>query len=416
MFFLVDCDNFFVSCERIFQPALKNRPVVVLSNNDGCVVSRSYEAKALGIPMCSPYFKIENFFTAHNGIALSSNYELYADISSRIMTLLRSEFSSIEIYSIDEAFVRVNDHPRLEQQAIDLRNRILQQIGISVSIGIAATKTLSKIAGDIAKKKTGDKVCLFTDPHLIKERLLQTDVIDIWGVGRRLNARLNFLGIFNAWELHQAPLKMIRKSFNINLEKTVLELNGTPCLEIAEEETQQTLVTSRSFEHDISDFETLRRIISEFTDAACFRLREQNAVARGIVVFLKTNRFDTFHEQANTSYYVALPAPTAHTGKFIRAMEFGLAQIHRPDLSYKSAGVMLCEIQSLSSLQNNLFDDLSSCSKDQKLMDAFDRLNHKLGKKTLYFGTQAAGVRHYIRRDRRSHSYTTSWDDLAVVK
>lgn len=415
MFFLIDCDNFFVSCERIFQPALKNRPVVVLSNNDGCVVSRSYEAKTLGIPMGTPYFKIKNFIQSHQGIALSSNYELYSDLSQRIMSLLRQEFSALEIYSIDEAFVRLSTNSGLEQQALALRNKILQQIGISVSIGIAATKTLCKIAANLAKKKGTDKIYLLTDPSQITTELQKLDTIDIWGVGKQISSKLNFLGIFNAYELSQAPLKMIRKNFSIQLEKTVMELNRIPCLEIAIEETQKSLVTSRSFEHQISDFEMLQKIISEFTDAACLRLRKQNAVAGGLTVFLKTNRFDTQHHQYHDSIFMALPSPTNHTGKFISAMIHGLQQIYRRSVGYKTAGIILTEIQTATSLQNNFFDNPENLQKDQNLMSAFDLINQKLGKKTLYFGTQSGGINHYIRREHKSRSYTTSWDGLAIV-
>lgn len=416
MFFLIDCDNFFVSCERIFQPNLKNRPVVVLSNNDGCVVSRSYEAKALGIPMCVPYFKIQKSFIKQGGVALSSNYELYANISQRVMTLLRSEFKELEIYSIDEAFVKVPDHPQLEAQALDIRRRIMQEIGISVSIGIAATKTLCKIAIDIAKKKPQDKIALLIDKELITQQLKKTYVSEIWGVGRRLNAKMGFLGIFTAYELSTTPLKMIRKNFSITLEKTVMELNGTPCLEIQEEETAKTLVTSRSFEYAISSFDQLSQIVSEFTSAACLRLRKQGAVARNITVFLKTNRFDKEQGQHNTSALVSLTAPSSNTAKFIQAMKIGLAQIHQPTIKYKSAGVVLGEIQLLSSLQNDFFHDLDTCIQDQKLMNAVDDLNQRIGRKSVYFGAQKSGVQHFIKRDHRSRSYTTSWQGLAVAK
>lgn len=416
MFLLIDCDNFFVSCERIFQPQYKNRPVVVLSNNDGCVVSRSYEAKSLNIPMCTPYFKVRTLLQAHNGVALSSNYELYADISRRIMTLLRQEFSSIEIYSIDEAFARVFQNCDYTRLALHVRRRILQEIGVSVSIGIAPTKTLCKIAGSIAKKKKTDKVQLLSTPDEIDEALKQIDVIDIWGVGRHLNSKLNFLGIFTAYELKQAPLKMIRKSFSINLEKTVMELNSYPCLEIEAEDISQSLVTSRTFEHNINNFDRLETIISEFVDSACLRLREQNATARAIIVFLKTNRFDTQHQQYNNSAFVSLNYPCNHTGKFIQAMKKGLQQIFRSEYSYKSAGVILSGIAPVNTPNIELFSDIQPRPREQKLMHAFDFINHKLGKKSLFFGTQAPGVNHYIKREFRSSSYTTSWDGLAVVR
>lgn len=274
MFFLFDCDNFFVSCERVFAPGLKKRPVVVLSNNDGCVVSRSYEAKALGIPMGAPYFKIERFFTARGGVALSSNYELYADMSARVMSVLRSCFPNLEVYSIDEAFARLPDSENLEQLAAAIRTRILRETGISVSAGIAPTKTLCKIAAHCAKQKTAGKTFTLKDPEQIRKHLQQLDVIDIWGVGRHLSPKLGYLGIFTAWELAQTPLRQIRRCFNLRLAQTVLELNGTPCLELETEETAQSLTTSRSFEYEIKDYELLRKILAEFADAVSIRLRQ----------------------------------------------------------------------------------------------------------------------------------------------
>lgn len=414
MYMLIDCDNFFVSCEKAFQPRLKNQPIVVLSNNDGCVVSRSYEAKALGIAMCAPFFKIENLLRLHNGIALSSNYELYADMSRRVMALIKSYFSNIEIYSIDEAFVSVDDREQFEHIALTLRNTILQQTGISVSIGIAKTKTLCKIASEIAKKQSAAKICLLTDPKLIQQHLSQLDVKSIWGVGNNITKKLNFLGIFTAWELASSPLKMIRNSFSISLEKTVMELNNTPCLEMEEASLQQSIICSRSFEYEVNNFENLQKIISEFVDNACLRLREQNGSAKGIVVFISTNRFKG--EQYDNSHLVSLPCPTNHTAKFIKAMIEGLTHIYEPKYQYKKAGIILTDIESNNAPQRNFFDSPKTCEKDQKLMQTFDEINHKLGRKTIYFGTQGAGVSHYIKREFKSTSYTTSWDGLPVVK
>lgn len=414
MFFLFDCDNFFVSCERVFAPGLKKRPVVVLSNNDGCVVSRSYEAKALGIPMGAPYFKIERFFTARGGVALSSNYELYADMSARVMSVLRSCFPNLEVYSIDEAFARLPDSENLEQLAAAIRTRILRETGISVSAGIAPTKTLCKIAAHCAKQKTAGKTFTLKDPEQIRKHLQQLDVIDIWGVGRHLSPKLGYLGIFTAWELAQTPLRQIRRCFNLRLAQTVLELNGTPCLELETEETAQSLTTSRSFEYEIKDYELLRKILAEFADAVSIRLRRQNAVAGTLSVFLRTNRFAA-GEQYNNAAFVLLQAPTAHTGKLISAAEQGLRQIYRPGVAYKSAGVILNEIQPLNRLQNTFFDNDKAAGKDRELMSAIDSLNHRFGKKTVRFAPQAGGICHYIRRNRRSRSYTTSWDELATV-
>lgn len=416
MFFLVDCDNFFVSCERVFQPYLKNRPVVVLSNNDGCVVSRSYEAKALGIPMACPYFKVDHLFTSNNGIALSSNYELYADMSRRIMSWLQKNFNEVEVYSIDEAFIKFDENKNPEEIALFIRNNILKQTGISVSVGIAKTKTLCKIASHVAKKKTNNKIHFFNNETSIDEDLKKTEVLDIWGVGRNIAPKLNFLGIFTALELKKAPIQMIRQSFGINLAKTVQELNNIPCIDIETIKTSQTIITSRSFEFEINHYETIAQIIAEFADAACLRLREQKACANGISVHLHTNRFNLSKEQYNNQINIMLENPSNNTANFIKAAQQGLKQIYNANYSYKKAGIMLIGVENLNNQQNDLFADKEISAKEIKLMQAFDNINKKLGKKSIYFGAQASGVKYYIKREFKSHNFTTSWQDLPEVK
>ena len=413
MYLLIDCDNFFVSCERVFRPCLKDRPVVVLSNNDGCVVARSYEAKALGVPMCAPYFKIEKTFKAAGGIALSSNYELYADISKRVMRLIADCFGKIEIYSIDEAFAEIDDREDLPRLTLQIRNTILKQTGISVSVGAAATKTLCKIAGEIAKKQTVGKICILTEPDNIAAALQKLDVGDVWGIGRKLVKKLNFMGIFTAAELAAAPHALIRQSFGILTEKTLQELNGIPCIGFEDTPRQKSILCSRSFETEINGFENLKKIIAEFVDNACLRLREQNGLAGGIVVFIATNRF---HEPYyNNSKLVGLPEASCHTAKFTKAMTEGLKSIYRPEFYYKRAGIMLVGIEDAGAAQKDFLISETERTKETELMKAVDAVNRKLGRKTLYFGAQEAGIRHYIKRGHKSPSYTTSWNDLPQV-
>ena len=389
MYFLIDCDNFFVSCEKVFQPCLKNRPVVVLSNNDGCVVSRSYEAKALGIPMCAPWFKIEQMFKAAGGIALSSNYELYADMSKRVMQLIENYFGKIEIYSIDEAFAQTGDNQDLLHAALTIRNQILTQTGISVSVGVAPSKTLCKVASEQAKKLSFAKVCLLTEQPAISQALQTLDVGDVWGIGRKLVKKLNFMGIFTAAELATAPQAQIRQSFG-------------------------SIICSRTFETEIKDFAKLVQVISEFVDNACLRLREQNSLAGGIIVFIATNRF---HEQTYNNFkLISLSEASCHTAKFIKAMIEGLKSIYNPHFSYKRAGVMLTDISDVNTPQTDFLISKQSQNKDTSLMQTIDDLNRKLGRKTLYFGTQAQGIKHYIKREFKSRSYTTSWNELPLVK
>lgn len=414
MFALIDCDNFFVSCERIFQPALKGRPVVVLSNNDGCVVARSYEAKALGIGMAVPFFKVERLFSANNGIALSSNYELYADISKRVMQLIREEFQNLEIYSIDEAFVRLPDNIDCETLCRSFRNKVLKYIGISVSIGIAPTKTLCKIAGEYAKKH--DKICFLSQMAQISELLKKIEVIDIWGVGRHTAPKLKFMGIFTGEDLRTAPPKMLRKAFGIGMEKTIMELNGFPCLEAESEEPQQSIISSRTFENEITDYNFLKQIIAEFVDSAGQRLRKQNSLAQGIIISVGTNRFNPKREQYYNSVLISLEYPTNNTAKFLQAMNNGLKQIFRSGIFYKRAGITLTHISSLHNPQPDFLDKEENHNKEQKLMLAFDEINRKMGRKSVYFGSQAGGIKHYIRRELKSPNYTTSWQGLAVAR
>lgn len=410
---LIDCDNFFVSCERVFQPGLKNRPVVVLSNNDGCVVSRSYEAKALGIPMCVPYFKVENFLRLHQGVALSSNYELYADLSERVMTLLRQQFGTLEVYSIDEAFVQIPAHPNYFTLASRLRQDILNQIGIPVSIGIAPTKTLCKIASHVAK--TSFKLSQLTSPTAIEETLSRTEVIDIWGVGRRTAAKLNHLGIFTALELIRSPLKMIRRSFGINLEKTVLELQGTACLDIESPEMAKSIISTGSFENEIHHKDQLLQNLAEFVDCACVRLRRQQAVASGIWVEVHSNRFNNGHPQYNNWQLVSLAQPSDSTARFMTAMREGLDRIYRPDCWYKRAGVTLIGIEPLHTPQTSWLVNEEQTHQDHRLMSAFDDINRRFGRKSIFFAAQATRPKAYLKRGLKSPAFTTNWNELPLV-
>lgn len=415
MFLLLDCDNFFVSCERAFQPKLKNRPVIVLSNNDGCVVARSNEAKALGIPMGCPYFKVSTLLQNAGGAVLSSNYELYSDMSRRVMGIIHDYFQNIEIYSIDEAFTETTQSSGLIDSALNIHKDILRQTGISVSIGIAPSKTLCKIAGEAAKKRTTDKVVFLKDTEQSRPFLEKLEVSDVWGIGRKVTPQLNFLGIFTAWELAQAPRRLIRSRFGISLERTVMELNGLPCLNLDNPEHQKTLICSRSFEKEISDFGQLQKIIAEFVDSGCLRLRRQNSLARGIITYISTNRFNSKQPFYQNSALVGLEEASCSTPRFLTAMLCGLKQIYRPGFLYKRAGITLIDIESQNGRQCGFFDNPEKQQKEQMLMRAFDNINSRLGRKSIYFGTSAPGINHYIRREFKSSAFTTSWNGLIKV-
>ena len=412
-YLLFDCDNFFVSCERAFQPKLKNIPVVVLSNNDGCVVSRSNEAKKVGIKMCTPYFKIADTLKAMGGKALSSNYELYADMSNRVMSLLRTYFNTLEIYSIDEAFTHTEDMSDLTARGLKIRNDILQQTGISVSVGIAPSKTLCKVAGEQAKTFATDKVLHLQKEEEIKQVLAKLDATDIWGIGKNLNAKLNFLGIFTALELYNMPLSLARKKFGINLERTILELRGYSCLEEDKHEAQKSIICSRSFEHEIYSFDELKTILADFVNVACQRLRKQKSLASGLIVGIESNRFkENFYQN---SHLVSLRESSANTARFIEAMNEGLKRIYKTQIGYKRAGITLLDIIDQSHCLHDLFCPQTNNIKDTKLMAAFDAINQKLGAKSIYFGAQSQGVNHFIKRGLKSPSYTSSWAELLKV-
>ncbi len=415
MYMLVDCDNFFVSCERVFRPDLKNRPVVVLSSNDGCVIARSYEAKDLNIPMGVPFFQVKNFLQKHNGAWLSCNHELYSSMSARVMNLIRSYFPKIEIYSIDEAFAHIADSEDYLAIAHSLRQDILHQIGISVSIGIAPSKTLCKLAGSMAKKQPSGKICALPDKDTARPYLKNLDVEKIWGIGRNLNKKLNFMGIFTAEDLVKAPLSMLRSKFGISLERTVQELNGIPCLQMDELEHSKSILCSRSFESELTSYEQIRTIIAEFVDSGCRRLREQKALAGGIITFIATNRFRN-EPQYDNSQLISLNAPSNNTAKFLSAMDKGLKQIFNPRFRYKRAGIILTDICAEDTPQTDLFQTPTQNKKEKALMQAFDELNEKLGKRTVYFGLQTPKQTSFIKHEFRSPCYTTRWAEIAKVK
>ena len=415
MYMLVDCDNFFVSCERVFRPDLKNRPVVVLSSNDGCVIARSYEAKDLNIPMGVPFFQVKTFLQKHNGTWLSCNHELYSSMSSRVMNLIRSYFPKIEIYSIDEAFALLSDQEDYLSIAHSLRQDILRQIGISVSIGIAPSKTLCKLAGSIAKKQSSGKIFALPDKESAQPYLQNLDIEKIWGIGRNLNKKLNFMGIFTAKDLVDAPLAMIRFKFGISLERTIQELNGIPCLQMDELEHSKSILCSRSFESELSSYEQIRTIIAEFVDSGCRRLREQKALAGGIITFIATNRFRN-EPQYDNSQLISLNSPSNNTAKFLSAMDKGLKQIFNSNFRYKRAGIILTDICSEDAPQSDLFQTSTQNTKEKALMQAFDELNEKLGKRTVYFGLQTPKQTSFIKHEFRSPCYTTRWKEIAHIK
>ncbi len=416
---LVDCNNFYASCERLFQPKLKQRPVVVLSNNDGCVVARSNEAKALGIPMGIPLFKAQESINKYQIAVFSSNYALYGDLSRRVMDTLKTFTPRVEVYSIDEAFLDLDgfEHLDLAQYGQQIRQTTTQWTGIPVSIGIASTKTLTKVANHLAKKNpTNNGVMDLYSQKNLDAILEAVPVQDVWGIGRRWSDRLHQMGIHTARQLRDADLNHLKRQFNVVLARTVQELRGIPCIEL--EETQadkQQIISSRSFGERLEHKADLQQAISHFVSRAAEKLRKQNLQARTISVFIHTSPFserEPFYKNSRTSRLVV---PTDNTGEFIQQALTLLDAIFQPGFHYQKAGIMLHELTSRQHQQADLFaPEATSTSKDA-LMETLDSINRKMGKGTLRYASEGFGGHWQMKQARKSPNYTTQWDELAVV-
>ena len=342
--------------------------------------------------MGCPYFKVRDTFTARGGVALSSRHGLYGDMSRRIMGLLKMFYDHTEVYSIDEAFVRLPEGARPEREAPFIRELLGTRTGLPVSVGAAPTKTLCKAAADIAKKKEGNKIEILSDEARIDAALAVRNVADLWGVGRRTALRLNFLGFITALDLKKAPHSLIRKNLGINTDRIVTELNGIPCREHIEE-GQQSFVCSRTFEREISGFDRLKSVMAEFTEAVCRRLRRHESAAAALTVFIENSRFDPRYPYCQNVHTQTLSEMTDNTACFMTALAAGLEKVWRPGFRCKRAGVMLSDVENVGRLQGNLFIPPDENLKSRKLMQAFDALNEKMGAGTLFFGARTPEAR-----------------------
>jgi DNA polymerase V len=415
---LVDCNNFYVSCERVFQPELRGRPVVVLSNNDGCVIARSNEAKALGIEMGAPWHLHRARFAAAGVIVRSSNYTLYGDMSSRVMNVLSRFTPDLEIYSIDEAFLGMDGFgAQLEAQARALRAAVLQWTGIPVSIGIAPTKTLAKVANRFAKKDAGSEgVVLLLEEAAQDAALARMELTDLWGVAGRLAARLVALGIATALDLKHGDLRLIRERVGVVTMRLALELRGVACLDLeCEAPDRKSIMASRSFGRPVTALAELREAVAAYTTRAAEKLRRQHLATAHLMVFVETNRFKPGEAQHHAARTVQLPVATSDSGKLIGAALAGLAAIWRDGNRYKKAGVMLLDLHPASVVQAGLFDQPDS-ERRVTLMRTLDRINLRFGRDTVSFA--AAGPRQRpwkLRREFLSPRYTTDWGELLRV-
>jgi DNA polymerase V len=416
---LVDGNNFFVSCERAFNPKLENRPVVVLSNNDGCVVSRSAEAKALGIRMGAPWFQCHDLARRHGIVALSSNYELYGDMSDRLMTVLSQYSPHQEIYSIDECFLGLDGfgHLDLLDYGRQICRRTKQWLGLPTCVGIAATKTLAKLANHCAKKNLAgaDGVCNFTQmTNAELSRLFSTiDVGEIWGVGRQLREKLRQRGIGNVEQLRRADAKTLRREFSVVLERTLTELNGTPCFGFEEHlPNKQQIISSRSFGRYVHDLQELREAVASYMARAALKLRRQGSLAGMVQVYIRTNPHSAGQAQYQKGMSIPLTGPTDDSLRLIRAALWGLGRIYRPNFAYQKAGVALLDLTRHGTCQGDLF----SCARDNtRLMATLDRINARWGRGTLRSAAEGVGQAWRMKREKMSPRYTTRWTEIPRV-
>ncbi|WP_289509219.1 translesion error-prone DNA polymerase V subunit UmuC [Vibrio parahaemolyticus] len=420
VFALVDCNNFYASCEKLFRPDLKDTPVVVLSNNDGCVVARSREAKLLGIKMGVPVFQIKAEMQRHGILAFSSNYALYADLSSRVMRTLEEMAPRVEVYSIDEAFLDltgIESAISLVEFGQQVRERIGHWIGLTVCVGIAPTKTLAKLANHAAKKYPATQgVVDLTNPDRQRRLLELVPVDDVWGVGRRLSKRLNALGITTALDLANASPRAIRDQFSVVLERTVRELNGESCIELEEiPPIKKQIVCSRSFGVKVTHFELLREAICEYATRATEKLRKEQQQAKVMTVFIRTSPFKDNEPQYSNSASGELLIPSCDTRDFIELANHLLKRIWKDGFRYAKAGVMLSDFYDPGMFQPGLFDDVSTRSNSQQLMSVLDTINQS-GAGKVFFAGQGTKKDWSMKREHLSPAYTTRWDQLPRVK
>ena len=420
MFALVDVNNFYTSCEKVFRPDLKNRPVVVVSNNDGCIISRSAEAKALGIKMAEPYFKIKDDLQRMQVQVFSSNYALYADLSHRVMTLLDELAPSVERYSIDEAFIDltgVSNCIALEEFGREIQQTILQATGLTVGVGIAPTKTLAKLANYAAKKwrKTGGVVDL-SDPVRQRKLLPLVPVEEVWGIGRRIGKRLQLMGIKNALHLADSSVPTIKKHFSVVMERTVRELRGESCLVIEElAPTKQQIVCSRSFGHRITDYSDMHQAICAWAERAAEKLRGEKQYCRFISVFIRTSPYDSNASGYNNQASGRLLLPSNDTRDIIRVATEALDRIWREGERYLKAGVMLSDFYSEGVAQYDLFAEEKPLANSVALMKVIDTLNQS-GKGKIWFAGQGIEKSWSMKREMLSPAWTTRYSDMPVAR
>ena len=415
---LVDCESFYASCERIFRPDLKNKPIVVLSNNDGCVIAFSKEAKKMGISMGVPWFKVKNSFLKQKGQVFSSNFAFYGDMSARVMNILEGFVPKIEIYSIDEAFLELDSlkqNYNLYDFGCHMRSLVRQWTGIPVRIGIAPNKTLSKIAvSEIKRRNIPTSVLHLSDKNQIRDALKKTPINKVWGVGRKLTNHLNANGINTALELSEINPQSIRKNFSIVLERTVRELKGERCLNIENNtSSKKQILVSRSFGNKISNLESLKPIVSNFAVRAAEKLRHEKQKCSQVSIFIRTSPFNKNQPQYSGIKTIELFTPTNDTRDILKAIKKGLLLIFKPGYSYAKAGIILNKFSNEQIKQYSLLKDPDKPKDNTKFMKYIDKMNTY--ENQIYFASQNTKRWSPMKQNMTSPKYTTNWYELPKV-
>lgn len=417
MFGLMDCNNFYASCERVFNPALNGRPVIVLSNNDGCVIARSNEAKALGIKMGVPAYQIKEAIHEHGIAVFSSNYTLYGDMSSRVMSILASLAPEIEIYSIDEAFINLDGINIKDLQLLgsDIVYKVARGTGIPVSLGIAPTKTLAKVANKFAKKYPAyNRVCIIDKEDKRIRALELTDVGDVWGIGRRQAVKLEKQGVKSAYDFTLLPGSWVRKNMTVVGERTWKELRGVSCIDmVSMPPTKKQICTSRSFGKMVDDYDTVAEAVATHASSCARKLRQQQSYAMSLMVFIHTNSYREDLPQYWRNTIIKLPVPTADTLEIVHYALHGLKGIFIRGYQYKKAGVIIMEITS-GGVQSELFDNIDR-TKRARLMEAIDRINGGHNQSLVKLAVQGSGRGWELKQEQLSRHFTTNLNEIITI-
>ena len=415
MIALVDCNNFYASCERVFNPKIENKPVIVLSNNDGCVIARSNEAKVLGIKMGEPAFKLKNLIEKYNINVFSTNFALYGDLSKRVMNIMSTEVEKMEIYSIDEAFLDFSDYAS-KKRGLAIREKVKKWTGIPVSVGIAPTKVLAKVAGHIAKKHTKSGVFIFDDEDLIRRALNFFKVEDLWGIGSNTAKKLKSVGIHTALQFRQCDSSWVKRNLSVNGVRLQKELFGEVCYPIETKiKRRKSICTARSFGSEINKLSKLKEVIGSHANTCATKLRKEKSCCTTVGVFLSTNPFKPQAKQYNPYTVTQLHVPTNDSMEIVKVAIKALESIYRGDCIYKKAGVVVSGTAPQEQTQLSLFDSLDR-GKRENINIAVDKVNSLMGKNKVHLAVQGSGRKWKIKQERLSPCYTTRFADILEVR